>query len=425
MIAMNSALEASEVAPMPGRPTKRGRKVVFVTDQVPYPLSNGGVIAIDSMVRAIAADNQVTVVVLSKAHCLDSEVKAAADYYGSICASFIYHQSDDLVPSQSLFIKAWHYISGYPRHGFWSQAAEDLLRNVIERTNADVLWCSSTFNAKYLALGRRMKKKTVLATFNVESEIIAQQAEQSAGIRRWRYRLRTFDWRRLEKLGSRSADVVTAITDVDAAHYARMKDKSRVFVLPFGYAAGGVALTNREQEEPSTIAFIGTMIWPPNVAAAHFLVREVMPLVWNAIPEARCIVVGSNPPESVTALASSQVTVTGYVPSIDEYYDRATVITVPVQDISGIKIKLIEALARGKAVVSTAAGTAGLTVAHGNQLMIADSASQFADAIVTLLRDKSERERLGSTGRKFVLADLSLDQTQQRVEEILDYLQSR
>jgi glycosyltransferase involved in cell wall biosynthesis len=164
------------------------------------------------------------------------------------------------------------------------------------------------------------------------------------------------------------------------------------------------------------------MAWPPNVVAARYLVNEIMPLVWKTIPEAKCLLVGRNPTEEVSVLASEKVTVTGTVPSVREYYERASVIVVPVQDVSGVKIKLIEAMAVGKAVVTTSAGATGIKVEDGTQVLVANNAEEFARAVINLVKNKSERQRLGQEARRFVSDHLSPRETEIQVQKILHAL---
>jgi glycosyltransferase involved in cell wall biosynthesis len=226
--------------------------------------------------------------------------------------------------------------------------------------------------------------------------------------------------RRLENLGAGWADVVTAVTDTDLEYYARLKKGGRTVLMPFAYSPNATVAASRQQED--AICFIGSMDWGPNVAAAEYLVRKVMPLVWSQSPEAKCFLIGRNPTEPVRALAAQNVVVTGRVPAVSEYYDRASVIVVPMQEVGGVKVKLIEALAGGKAVVTTSAGKAGLAVQDGKQLIIADNPVEFAKAITRLLEDKGERERLGTEARRFVAEKLSPGVAQRQVQKILDCL---
>ncbi|MEP6904375.1 MAG: glycosyltransferase family 4 protein, partial [Actinomycetota bacterium] len=232
---------------------------------------------------------------------------------------------------------------------------------------------------------------------NVESDLLRQEMKAGKGLSRLMDGTRYWDLRRLEKLGARWADIITAITNVDLEYYMKLKDPERVFLLPFGYPTTkepGNPVQNTE--DPNTVYFFGSMDWPPNAVAARNLVEKIMPEVWKAIPEAKCFLVGKNPGEQIIALGSRKVTVTGKVPSVREYYRRAAVVAVPIGGVGGVKIKLMEAMAAGKAIVSTPAGAAGVMVEHGKHLLIADRPADFARALTELLGNESARRKLGS-----------------------------
>ena len=147
-----------------------------------------------------------------------------------------------------------------------------------------------------------------------------------------------------------------------------------------------------------------------------------MPLVWNKAPDARLFLVGKNPTAEIRNLASERVVVTGTVPSVQEYYQRVPVVVVPMLGVAGIKVKLIEAMALGKAIVSTPDGVAGLGIEDGKQLVVADCPETFANAIADLFQDKETRNRLGNEARTFVAQNFSPEATQRQVRKILAYL---
>ncbi len=400
-------------------------EVTFLTTELPYPLSHGGIMGTHGVIQALAASAQVSIMVLAHNVYSDAAVRAAKDYYGKTCRSLTCHQFDNLNPSSSLYIKAWHYLSGFPRHGFWNEQAASLLTEHLLTTQTEVLWCSGTHEAKYLPAAKKLGCRTVVTTQNVDSDLRRQEINGSisskiTGLVQW------FDLRRLEKMAARWADVTTAITNVDLAHYRRHIAPDRVFLLPFGYPIqDGLAPPDSTQEEANTICFMGSMDWEPNVKAARYLVREVMPLVWKQIPQAKCFLVGRNPKSEVRELSSDKVIVTGTVPSVREYYERAPVMAVPIQGVSGVKIKLIEAMAHGKAIVSTSPGAAGLDVEHRKQVMIADTPLDFANALIELLGDKTKRRKLGDEAHRLVVEHVSPKETQRQVNRILEYLSSK
>jgi glycosyltransferase involved in cell wall biosynthesis len=144
------------------------------------------------------------------------------------------------------------------------------------------------------------------------------------------------------------------------------------------------------------------MDWLPNDDAVRYFVGHVLPLVRSEVPDARFWAVGRRPLPALRALASEAVTVTGTVDDIRPFLDRGAVCVVPLRSGSGTRIKIFEAMAMGKSVVSTTLGAEGLPVTHDRDILLADSPEEFARTIVALLRDPARRRRLGGAARELV-----------------------
>jgi glycosyltransferase involved in cell wall biosynthesis len=154
---------------------------------------------------------------------------------------------------------------------------------------------------------------------------------------------------------------------------------------------------------------------PPNADGIAWFVREV----WPQTPDARLLVVGRDPPESVLRLASDRIAVTGAVPDVAPYFARATAVIVPLLSGGGTRLKILEAFAAGRAVVSTSIGAEGLEVSDGRHLLLADGAHAFAEATGRLLADPELRARLAAEARKLVQERYDWRALGDRLEETL------
>jgi glycosyltransferase involved in cell wall biosynthesis len=142
------------------------------------------------------------------------------------------------------------------------------------------------------------------------------------------------------------------------------------------------------------------MDWYPNEDAVAFFADEVLPRIQETVPDVAFSIVGGNPSARVQKLAERErVVVTGRVPEIKPYFAEATVFVVPLRIGSGTRLKILEALAMGKAIVSTTVGAEGLDLRDGEEILIADEPTAFADAVIRLLTDSELRRRVGETGR--------------------------
>jgi len=155
-------------------------------------------------------------------------------------------------------------------------------------------------------------------------------------------------------------------------------------------------------EAPRTILSMATMFWPPNVDGVLWFANEVYPLVKRVVPEVSFAVVGARPPASVRRLAEADpsITVTGYVADPQPYLEQTAALIVPVRAGGGMRVKILEALARGLPIVSTTIGYEGIELTPEQHLLVGDTPEAFAAALVRLLREPALGHRLAVAGRR-------------------------
>jgi polysaccharide biosynthesis protein PslH len=261
------------------------------------------------------------------------------------------------------------------------------LRPVVERTLAEVSPDVVTVEHDHAASWAPRGVPAVLTLHNVSP---AYYASRGLGLeaRRFARHDRTY----LQRYGT-----LVAVSDRDAEQ-ARRLTEARVEVVPNGVATDELRPAP-ESGGPPTLLFSGTMNHPPNVEGILWFAREILP----RIPGARLLVVGRDPTEAVRRLtADPRIEVTGDVPDIAAYFAHATAVVVPLRSGSGTRPKVLEALAAGRAIVSTRLGAEGLEVNPGTHLLLEDDPARFAEAAGRLLGDAKLRARLTAAGRVLV-----------------------
>jgi glycosyltransferase involved in cell wall biosynthesis len=195
-------------------------------------------------------------------------------------------------------------------------------------------------------------------------------------------------------------DRVVTFTERDAAALLGLNPRARIATIPIGVRVPPVPLSPIGTNG-ATILFVGSFVHYPNEDAAVRLATAILPLVHQRLPSATLEIVGSDPPPSISALAGTHVSVHGSVPDVEPYLHRAAMVAAPMRLGSGMRVKVLEALAAGKAVVCSPLAVDGLPVRDGSEVRLAETDQQFADTIVELLGAAGERRALALRARRW------------------------
>lgn len=250
----------------------------------------------------------------------------------------------------------------------------------------------------------------VLAALDVWHLNLAAGASLAPRTQRPLYRLEAERARRFESRIYGRYNRVVMVSPEDAQNAQEIDPSARVEAIPNGVDTERFAPMPGVEREPGHIVLTGQMHWAPNVEAAMFLAREVMPALRARHPGAHLSIVGRGPRPEVAELDSLEgVDVVGEVPDIGEWLARAQVYACPMVSGTGIKNKLLEALASEAPCVATSLACQGLGVESGEHLLVGDSAQELAGAMGRLLADPPLAERLGAAGRAYTVANHSWD----------------
>ena len=208
------------------------------------------------------------------------------------------------------------------------------------------------------------------------------------------------------------------VTDEDAQVLRRVCPIANVITVPNGVDAEYFSPKGLSAEYPSLI-FEGNMSFGPSADAITYFCSAILPRVHAQVSQTRVFVVGRDPTDAVRNLQSDRVNVTGYVDDVRPYLDRASVFVCPMRKGAGIKNKILQAWAMAKPVVATSLAAAGLRANHGENILIADEPTVFAEHVLSLLRRPEERQRLGQRGRETVLRYHSWERQVQLLEDQL------
>ena len=193
----------------------------------------------------------------------------------------------------------------------------------------------------------------------------------------------------------KSADIATVISEAEQLQLAREIPDSNVRLLPYSRTIAGTKTTFSDRKH---IVFVGQFLHKPNCDAVLYFVHRIMPLLREQLPGVQFYVVGSNPPDEILALASSDVIITGYVARLNPLLDKMRVSVAPLRYGAGIKGKVGSALSAGLPVVATTTAVEGMSLIDGKDVLVADDPEAFAQRICRIYRDETLWQKLSTNG---------------------------
>jgi len=294
------------------------------------------------------------------------------------------------------------WTSPYPAD-LWRWRIPAVRARIRQRMTEGVDLCVADFLVAMPNLPASPAVPVVLFEHNVEYMIWKRLYEVEK--RRWRRALLSLEWRKMRRYEAGActrAGLTVAVSEADRALLAACAPGADIRAIPTGVDTSYFH-PNGAAEAPATLVFTGSMDWYPNEDAIMYFMDAILPEVRRAVPGVSLAVVGRDPTDRLRAAAAAAgVRVTGTVADVRPYVAEASIYVVPLRVGGGTRLKIFEALAMGKAVVSTRVGAEGLPIVSDRHFLQADSPADFARAVIGLLKDPARRRALGMAGRRLV-----------------------
>lgn len=354
------------------------------------------------MLRELKRDHEITYLALDDGSAGPKERELAAEYcHELICVP---HQTTPKF-SPAFYAELFTNLASrlpYFMKKYESHAMRREIERLLKDQTFDVMVCD--FLQPSVNVPANTSVTTVLFQHNVEAMIWKRHYEvQSNPVKRaYLYQQWRKTWK-YERSACRRFDLVIAVSVPDEQQMRNEYGLEHTAAVPTGvdvdyFSPSGIP------SDKYNVVFTGSMDWLPNEDAMQYFIREIMPLVRKDIPELTLTVVGRNPYASLIELSKrdKRIVVTGRVDDVRPYIEQASVYIVPIRIGGGTRLKIYEAMAMGKPVLSTTVGAEGLPVTNNEDVMLADSAEAFAASLTTLLRDEKAAQALGDRGAKLV-----------------------
>jgi glycosyltransferase involved in cell wall biosynthesis len=379
-------------------------RILVLVSKCPWPLTDGAAIRDFNLLKETAARHEVSLLCFLSKPTDREHLEALRPYCKRITGidlvrprwRALLNAGKSLVTSQPFIVAE-----------YWRPE----MAAALEREDVDVVHSHFLHMSQYV--GRQRRAAFVHDAHNLEHVLWQRLAATLDNpLRRAFARSQARSLIGLQQRVARASDKCVTLSDEDRAEYLRICPDADVATVPNG--ADVEYWTPREHAgEPNTILYFGNLGWPPQADAAIHFHDKLLP----RIPNARFVIAGQNPPESLRRLESDRVTVTGSVPDMRDWVAKATVVVMPLRVGAGTKHRVFQALAMKKPVVCTPVAAEGIALTHGETAMLADTDEAFVDATRALLRDPGLRERLGERGRRLVLDRYDWRQIYEKLEQ--------
>ncbi|MGJ5813866.1 glycosyltransferase family 4 protein [Paludibaculum fermentans] len=378
-------------------------RILNITNQVPYPPMSGATLRVYNILRRIARKNQVYVAAFRDT---DSEPEGA-DHLRRFCQEVVTVKRKTLRDSMHLGVAFASLLQGDPpelRLVFCKELAQEI-RRLAEQIEFDVIVIDHGSMGMYVdALPEHLRKRAVWILHDIDFEKFKQIArieqDKVAKARAW---VHAATMRRWQPAFASRFGACVVMSEADRRLLLLTNADLSVAVSPNGVDTE-YCRPLPGNGDSNEMLLIGNMAYQPNIDAAVYFCKEVLPLIRKDVADAKARIVGINAGATVRGLEGNGIFVTGGVPEVEPYYKKAKVCVVPLRAGSGTRLKVLEAMAFGRPVVSTSIGCEGLGVVDGEHILLADGSKRFAEQSIKLLTQNELRMRIASSARQFVVA---------------------
>lgn len=380
-------------------------KVLQICNKAPYPANDGSSIAIYNMAQGFI-ENDISLHLLAintKKHFkpdagVPSEFKRRSNY------TSVYRNTNTSRTGAffNLFSGNSYFVSR-----FYFRAFERKLIEILKSTPFDIIQLEGLFMGVYIpTIKKYSRAKIVLRAHNIEHFIWRRHiSNEKISLHKLYLTLQNSRLKKFELNVISKVDAIVPITKTDENEFKKLGFSKPIFACITGVDVKSYQAKPKLNEKAKTIFYFGSMDWLPNQEAATWFLNNCWEIVHKAVPEARLIVAGRGMPLEFFHITRPNVVIVENVEDGKAFFQQHQVMIVPLWSGSGLRIKIIEGMAYGKAIVSTSIGAEGINYSDKKNIVIADSPGEFANAVIKLLTDNAVRTVLEQKAAEFARAE--------------------
>lgn len=395
-------------------------KILVLTEYIPDPIDSGSKKRIWHSIVGLSSKHNVVLLTFAD----EKQDPKSIDRLRRFCKIYFCARSS---------LRWWHIllnVFSLTPLGVWrrrSSHMKQIIHQVVDAESIDVFLVEEIWMAQYVT---DFPIHKVIDKHNLEF-VRANRRLRTIGNRRAItgyfmyifFKLISTRMKRYELITLTRFDESIVCSTVDETLIHRLLPSMRVSVVANGVDVDYFKLRDKEPKE-NILVFTGTFSYEPNEDAALFFAEQIFPIVKRHNPDVKLHLVGSDPPKMVQALASDMsIVVTGYVEDVRPYLYKAAIAIAPLRMGSGTRVKILEAMSSGVAVVATSIGVEGIDAEHNKELLIADDPDSFAEMIIRLLNAPENRKRLSKNSHYLIEQKYSWKKSQAKLLELFEEIE--
>ena len=382
-------------------------RILQVCLKPPYPKLDGGCIAIAAMTESMLISNHDLKVICVSTHkhpFKAEKVPAEVLKRTKMEAVEVDTQLKPIDAIINLFSN-----KSYNIKRFYSQDFENRLVEILTTEEFDVVHLESIFCTPYVDVIRKhSKSKVVVRAHNIEFQIWQQLAENEKNpLKKWYLNLLSNRLKNYELSILNQVDAIVPITNSDKDELRKLGITTAMEVVPIGIKVAEITQANLSANNLH-LYHLGAMDWAPNIEGVSWFLDEVWPKIEANYPSVLCSCAGRKMPASLLSRSSEKLHFQGEVASVSEFVSDKNVAVIPLLSGSGMRVKIVEALAFGKVVITTSIGATGIPYADGKNILIVNTPEEFVDKIKLLIDQPELLKSIGLEARKLAEAEFNL-----------------
>jgi sugar transferase (PEP-CTERM/EpsH1 system associated) len=383
-------------------------KVAVVLTRIPFPLMKGDKLRAYYQIKELAKQHEVYLFCLN----YKDEEEKAKEELSKYCKTI---HIEKLNLFSSLLRVCFSVFSFLPFQTAYynSPKAKKHFKAFVEKNNIEL--CYFQF-VRLAPFAKKIKRKKVLDFQDTLSMNMKRRADNSGLLQRVLFSIEAKRLARYESKMFEVFDALTIITDADRK-LLKSPRKEEVYIIPNGVAESYFTYP-QPKEKPYDILFSGAMSYAPNIDAAEYLIKEIMPLVWEKKPNVKIAIAGGGAPISLQKEANERIIMPGWVDDMKEYYSQTKIFIAPMRIGTGLQNKLLEAMAMNVACITSPLANQALKAKDKEEILIADNAKAYADCIIDFLDNEQLSSKIANAGKDYVFNEYSWENSCEKLSNI-------